>query len=66
MATALGLRASLLHQPMERLDLRRFLSSDPPHIGHAQMPIRLGYGPEGPTTPRRVPRAVLDAQVPHR
>lgn len=65
-ATALGLRASLLHQPMEWPDLRRALSQDPHHIGHAQMLIRLGYGPEGPATPRRTPRAVLDAEVPHR
>lgn len=65
-ATALGLRASLLHQPMEWPDLRRFLSPDPDHTGHPQMLIRLGYGPEGPATPRRAPRAVLDTEVPNR
>jgi nitroreductase len=65
-ATALGLRASLLHQPMEWPDLRRSLSPDPDHTGHAQMLIRLGYGPEGPATPRSIPQAVLDADTSHR
>jgi nitroreductase len=65
-ATALGLRASLLHQPMEWPDLRRFLSPDPDHTGHPRMLIRLGYGPEGPATPRRAPHAVLEAEVPNR
>ena len=65
-ATALGLRASLLHQPMEWPDLRRFLSPDPDHTGHPQMLIRLGYGSEGPATPHRAPRAVLDMEVPNR
>jgi nitroreductase len=65
-ATALGLRASLLHQPMEWPDLRRDLSPDPDHTDHAHMLIRLGYGPEGPATPRRTPRAVLDADAPRR
>ncbi|MGI5452137.1 Acg family FMN-binding oxidoreductase [Streptomyces sp. CA-249302] len=65
-ATALGLRASLLHQPMEWPDLRRLLSPDPEHTGHAQMLIRLGYGPEGPATPRRAPEKVLDAEIPNR
>jgi hypothetical protein len=63
-ATALGLRASLLHQPMEWSDLRRSLSPDPDHTGHAQMLIRLGYGPEGPATPRRAPDTVFDTGVP--
>jgi nitroreductase len=47
-AAAHGLRTSLLHQPMEWPDLRRSLSRAP-----AQMLIRLGYGPDGPATPRR-------------
>ncbi|MCD7442283.1 nitroreductase family protein [Streptomyces lincolnensis] len=63
-ATAHGLRASLLHQPMEWPDLRRDLSPVPDHTGHAQILIRLGYGPEGPATPRRDPRAVLDPEPP--
>jgi nitroreductase len=65
-ATALGLRASLLHQPMEWSDLRRSLSPDPDHTGHAQMLIRLGYGPEGPVTPRRAPHTVFDTGGPNR
>ncbi|MFR0354569.1 Acg family FMN-binding oxidoreductase [Streptomyces sediminimaris] len=65
-ATALGLRASLLHQPMEWPDLRRSLSPDPDLTGHAQMLIRFGYGPEGPATPRRTAHAVLDTDPRHR
>ncbi|MFE0252351.1 Acg family FMN-binding oxidoreductase [Streptomyces sp. NPDC059010] len=57
-ATAHGLRASLLHQAMEWPDLR---ASVAPGSGHAHMLVRLGYGPEGPATPRRAARAVLDA-----
>ncbi|MFC8513291.1 Acg family FMN-binding oxidoreductase [Streptomyces sp. NPDC057257] len=65
-ATALGLRASLLHQPMEWPDLRRDVSPDPEHTGHAQMLIRLGYGPEGPVTPRRAAGSLLDAEAQRR
>ncbi|MDN3029276.1 nitroreductase family protein [Streptomyces sp. S.PB5] len=65
-ATAHGLRTSLLHQPMEWPDLRRELSPDPEHTGHAQILVRLGYGPEGPATPRRAPAAVLDREPPRR
>ncbi|MGQ4389640.1 Acg family FMN-binding oxidoreductase [Streptomyces sp. SAS_270] len=65
-ATVLGLRASLLHQPMEWTDLRRSLSPDPEHTGHAQILIRLGYGPEGPATPRRARHMVFGAGVPNR
>ncbi|AZP15519.1 hypothetical protein EJC51_05050 [Streptomyces aquilus] len=63
-ATVHGLRASLLHQPMEWPDLRCTLSPHPERSGHAQMLIRIGYGPEGPLTPRHDPHAVLDAQLP--
>lgn len=63
-ATAHGLRASLLHQPMEWPDLRRDLSPVPDHTGHAQMLVRLGYGPEGAATPRRASRAVTDTGAP--
>ncbi|MEU9733897.1 nitroreductase family protein [Streptomyces sp. NPDC048002] len=55
-ATAGGLRTSLLHQAMEWPDLRRLLS---PVSGHAQMLIRLGHGPQGPVTPRRPVASVL-------
>ncbi|MFE3633551.1 hypothetical protein [Streptomyces sp. NPDC059168] len=54
-ATAHGVRASLLHQPMEWPDLRRALSPASDLTGHAQMLVRLGHGPEGPATPRRAP-----------
>ncbi|MFF8633583.1 Acg family FMN-binding oxidoreductase [Streptomyces pilosus] len=60
LATAHGLRASLLHQALEWPDLRRFLSPKPGRTGHAQMLIRLGYGPEGAASPRRAPRLALD------
>ncbi|GKQ37481.1 hypothetical protein ALMP_40180 [Streptomyces sp. A012304] len=60
LATADGLRASLLHQALEWPDLRRSMSPVPGRTGHAQMLIRFGYGPEGSATPRRAPRTVLD------
>ncbi len=59
-ATVHGARASLLHQPMEWPDLRHSLSPTPGSIGHAQMLIRLGYGPEGAATPRRAALSLLD------
>ncbi|MGW9028603.1 Acg family FMN-binding oxidoreductase [Streptomyces sp. NPDC055722] len=53
-ATTHGVRASLLHQALEWPDLREQLIQ-PTDAGaaHAQMVIRLGYGPEGPASPRR-------------
>ncbi|GGO41833.1 hypothetical protein ABT039_17375 [Streptomyces lasiicapitis] len=60
-ATAHGVRASLLHQALEWPDLRERLAGeqgDRPE--HTQMVIRLGYGPEGPPTPRLTARQVLD------
>ncbi|ARP70485.1 hypothetical protein LK07_12625 [Streptomyces pluripotens] len=60
-ATTHGVRASLLHQPMEWPDLRHDLTPVPNVTGHAQMLIRLGYGPQGPATPRRTPEQVYDA-----
>lgn len=50
LATAHGLRASLLHQAMEWPDLCDSVTRGP---DHAHMLVRLGYGPEGPATPRR-------------
>ncbi|MGW6268402.1 MULTISPECIES: Acg family FMN-binding oxidoreductase [unclassified Streptomyces] len=59
-ATAHGLRASLLHQALEWPDLRlRLLPPVSARRGWAQMVIRLGYGPQGPATPRRPARRVL-------
>ncbi|NGO41760.1 Acg family FMN-binding oxidoreductase [Streptomyces ureilyticus] len=60
LATAHGLRASLLNQALEWPDLRSSLSPTPGRTGHAQMLIRLGYGPEGAASPRRAPRLALD------
>ncbi|MEU9166371.1 nitroreductase family protein [Streptomyces sp. NPDC048420] len=54
-ATVHGVRASLLHQAMEWPDLRERLT--PPTDArpcHAQIAIRLGYGPEGPVSPRTI------------
>ncbi|WP_329241505.1 hypothetical protein OG223_02215 [Streptomyces sp. NBC_01478] len=56
-ATAHGVRASLLHQALEWPDLREQLADS--RRAHAQMVLRLGYGPQGPTTPRRTARQVL-------
>ncbi|KAF5990766.1 Acg family FMN-binding oxidoreductase [Streptomyces sp. WAC00263] len=60
-ATAHGLRTSLMHQPVEWPDLRQLLSRGPGRNRHAQMLIRLGYGPDGPVTPRRAVHQVFDA-----
>ncbi|MFI6010056.1 Acg family FMN-binding oxidoreductase [Streptomyces sp. NPDC051243] len=57
-ATAHSVRASLLHQAMEWPDLREAVTPGP---DHAHMLIRLGYGPEGPATPRRAVGTLLDA-----
>ncbi|WP_432118798.1 Acg family FMN-binding oxidoreductase [Streptomyces sp. bgisy032] len=64
-ATAHGVRTSLLHQALEWPDLRAHL--DGPARGggpgRAQMVIRLGYGPEGPASPRREVGAALEGGV---
>ena len=58
-ATAYGLRASLMHQAVEWADLRDTLVAAPDGTAHPQLLMRLGYGPEGPATPRRTPGGVL-------
>jgi len=62
LATAHHLRSSLLHQVVEWPDLRS-AARDPRHgPGHVQMLIRLGYGPDGPSSPRqRAALAIGDA-----
>ncbi|WP_435616115.1 Acg family FMN-binding oxidoreductase [Streptomyces coelicoflavus] len=63
LATRRGVRASLLHQAMEWPDLRRVLDglpADGPRV-YTQMVIRLGYGPEGPASPRRPVEEVVEA-----
>ncbi|WP_432139465.1 Acg family FMN-binding oxidoreductase [Streptomyces sp. bgisy154] len=52
-ATVHGVRASLLHQALEWPDLRDRTRAGAGPAGHAQMVLRLGYGPVGPDTPRR-------------
>jgi hypothetical protein len=53
LATAHGIRASLLHQALEWPDLReRLMPSTDARPRHAQMVIRFGYGPGGPASPR--------------
>ncbi|MFE9989066.1 Acg family FMN-binding oxidoreductase [Streptomyces sp. NPDC005381] len=59
-ATAHGLRTSLLHQAMEWPDLRSRLGNPTAAFDHVHMLIRLGYGPEGAPTPRRATRMFLD------
>jgi len=50
-ATAHGVRTSLLHQALAWPDLRARLLPRPDGLGHAQMVVRLGYGPERPASP---------------
>ncbi|PKV83139.1 hypothetical protein [Streptomyces sp. TLI_146] len=52
LATAYGLRMSLMHQAVEWRDLRGALRVAGGGA-HPQLLMRLGYGPEGPATPRR-------------
>ncbi|MEV5989605.1 nitroreductase [Streptomyces sp. NPDC052051] len=59
-ATSGGLVASLVSQPLERPELRWAVRDPESEMGHVQMVIRLGYGPEGPATPRRPVAEVLD------
>jgi hypothetical protein len=63
LATVHGLRASMLYQALEWPDLR-WLLRDPGAAAagrEPQMLLRIGYGPEGPATPRRSARESLDA-----
>ncbi|WP_326580713.1 hypothetical protein OIE69_41895 [Actinacidiphila glaucinigra] len=59
-ATAHGVRASLLHQALEWPDLRWALRSTDGGPGYVQMLVRLGYGPQGPASPRIPAHQVLD------
>ncbi|WP_435133441.1 Acg family FMN-binding oxidoreductase [Actinacidiphila sp. bgisy144] len=59
LATAHDLRASLLHQALEWRELRWALNDPHGGIGHVQMLMRLGYGPQSPPTSRRPARDVL-------
>ncbi len=52
-ATAEGLSASFMNQPLEQQDLRWLVRSPLTGAGHTQMIVRLGYGVPVPATPRR-------------
>lgn len=57
-ATAHGVSASFLNQPLDLRDMRR--RRDPYHRrGHAQMIIRFGYGPAVARAPRRPPAELM-------
>jgi hypothetical protein len=60
-ATAHNVRASLFSQAVERPDLRWALRDPRAGRAHVQMLVRFGYGPDGPATPRKPVRDVLDA-----
>lgn len=64
-ATAHRIRASLLHQAIEWPDLRWALRDPRGSAEYPQMLIRLGYGPEGPATPRRPAQDVTDIGSEH-
>lgn len=59
-ATLDGLVASMTSQPLEWPELRWAVRDPIAPMGHVHMVIRLGYGPQGPATPRRPASAVLD------
>ncbi|WP_245194921.1 Acg family FMN-binding oxidoreductase [Kitasatospora phosalacinea] len=52
-ATARGLRVSVLHQAIELPDTRWRLRDPESGVGTVQVVLRVGYGPPGPPTPRR-------------
>jgi nitroreductase len=57
-ASLLGVSVSFLNQPLDLRDMRG--RTDPRHRrGHAQMILRLGYGPAVPRAPRRPPAELL-------
>ncbi|GGU71063.1 hypothetical protein GCM10010211_40990 [Streptomyces albospinus] len=59
LATRQGLAGSFATQPLEWPDLRRLLRDPLSGTGYVQMILRLGYGPQGPRTPRRPVDEVL-------
>ncbi|WP_055493917.1 hypothetical protein [Streptomyces sp. TP-A0356] len=59
-ATLDGLVASLTSQPLEWPELRWVVRDPTTAMGHVQIVIRLGYGPEGAPAPRRPVADVLD------
>ncbi|MFE9629589.1 Acg family FMN-binding oxidoreductase [Streptomyces sp. NPDC006463] len=61
-ATADGLVASMTSQPLEWPELRWAVRDPIAPMGHVHMVLRLGYGPQGPATPRRAAADVLDVR----
>ncbi|MFB7945327.1 Acg family FMN-binding oxidoreductase [Kitasatospora phosalacinea] len=59
-ATARGLRISVLHQAVELPDTRWRLRDPESGIGTVQVVLRIGYGPPGAATPRRDVEDLLD------
>ncbi|QHC23878.1 Acg family FMN-binding oxidoreductase [Streptomyces sp. GS7] len=59
LATRQGLASSFATQPLEWPDLRWLLRDPLSGTGYVQMILRLGYGPQGPCTPRRPVDEVL-------
>ncbi|MEW2490707.1 nitroreductase family protein [Streptomyces sp. NPDC048411] len=62
LATLDGLSSSFATQALEWADLRWLLRDPVSGKGHTQMVLRLGYGPKGPSTPRRPVPEILDIQ----
>lgn len=60
LATLEGLATSLTSHALERPELRPLARDPLSAVGNVQMVLRLGYGPQGPGTPRRPVREVLD------
>ncbi|MGW7459456.1 Acg family FMN-binding oxidoreductase [Streptomyces sp. NPDC054797] len=58
-ATLDGLVTSMTSQPLEWPELRWTVRDPVAAMGHVHMVIRLGYGPQGPATPRRPVHEVL-------
>ncbi|MFD7733242.1 Acg family FMN-binding oxidoreductase [Kitasatospora phosalacinea] len=59
-ATARGLRISVLHQAVELPDTRWRLRDPESGVGTVQVVLRVGYGPPGAATPRRDVDDLLD------
>ncbi|MEW2273111.1 hypothetical protein [Streptomyces griseofuscus] len=55
-----GLVAPLTSQPLERSEIRRAVHDPLSAMAYVQTVLRLGYGPEGPASPRRRVADVLD------
>lgn len=59
-ATRAGLVASLTSEALEWSDLRPLVRDPLTDVGQVQMVLRIGYGPRGPSTPRRPLAEVME------